>query len=371
MLDLPELKIAKPSDTRWLAHERCVKAVKASYAAIVVALDNIHENTHEPEALGLSKSLSKRSTVAAMYMLDYTHPQVVKLSKTLQTEHLDLLLIPSLVDSTLCALDDTVLPAANWVLELLEEAENLEKTAGIEISPGDITTFQKNVVEPFIVHLKDNISSRFASSSDVVSAMSIFDPKKMSSVESPDLHRYGVDHIGTLFSHYGTDKLGQTSLGEPTVKKALISSEIHTEWISYQRFMAMKPKEKMKSQLTDIVSNDMLTTMFPNLHTIATISLSIPVATASVERSFSQMKLIKKRLCSSLKDTSLSHLMKIAIESPNELTDSDLDEIVEVWNRKNRKSFSLINDSISCITCVIVYSPVHTLLFYLACIHCH
>ena len=82
VLDLPELKIAKPSDTRWLAHEMCVKAVKASYAAIVVALDNIHENTHEPEALGLSKSLSKRSTVAAMYMLDYTLPQVAKLSKT-------------------------------------------------------------------------------------------------------------------------------------------------------------------------------------------------------------------------------------------------------------------------------------------------
>ena len=101
-----------------------------------------------------------------------------------------------------------------------------------------------------------------------MSAISIFDPKKMPSVESPDLHRYRVDHNGTLLSHYGTDKLGQTSLGEPTVKKALISSEIHTEWISYRRFMAMKPKENMKSQLTDMVSNDMLTTMFPNLRTI-------------------------------------------------------------------------------------------------------
>ena len=29
---------------------------------------------------------------------------------------------------------------------------------------------------------------------------------------------------------------------------------------------------------------------------------------------------------------------------------------------KTQKSFSLINDSISCITCVIVYSPVHTLI---------
>ena len=32
VIDLPELKIVKPSDKHWLAQERCVKAVKASYS---------------------------------------------------------------------------------------------------------------------------------------------------------------------------------------------------------------------------------------------------------------------------------------------------------------------------------------------------
>ena len=59
--------------------------------------------------------------------------------------------------------------------------------------------------------------------------------------------------------------------------------------------------------------------------------------TASVERSFSQMKLIKTRLRSSLNDKSLSNLMKIALESAVELTDSHLEEIVDVWNRKSRR----------------------------------
>ncbi len=72
VLDMPELKIIRPSDTRWLAHERCVKAVKASYSAIVIALNNIYEETHEPEALGISKALCKKSTVAAVFLLDYT-----------------------------------------------------------------------------------------------------------------------------------------------------------------------------------------------------------------------------------------------------------------------------------------------------------
>ena len=57
VLDLPELKIVKSSDTCWLAHEHCVKTVEASYSSIVLALEEIYDKSHEPEALGLSKTL--------------------------------------------------------------------------------------------------------------------------------------------------------------------------------------------------------------------------------------------------------------------------------------------------------------------------
>ena len=59
VLDLPELKVIKPSGTRWVAHERCVKAVKESYSAIVHALNDNYDETHEPEALGISKAFCK------------------------------------------------------------------------------------------------------------------------------------------------------------------------------------------------------------------------------------------------------------------------------------------------------------------------
>ena len=83
--------------------------------------------------------------------------------------------------------------------------------------------------------------------------------------------------------------------------------------------------------------NDMLKAMFPNLHKMASIGLTIAVSTTSVERSFSQMKLIKTRLRNALSDCSLSHFMKIAIEAPEVLSDSNLDEIVNVWRRKSRR----------------------------------
>ena len=74
--------------------------------------------------------------------------------------------------------------------------------------------------------------------------------------------------------------------------------------------------------------------MFPCLNTLANVCLSIPVGTTSVERSVSQMKMIKTQLRNRIGETSLSYLMKIAIESPEKLCDIDLENIVNIWNRR-------------------------------------
>ena len=134
VLNLPELKIVKPSDTRWLPHERCVKAVKANYAAIVITLENIYDQSHEPEALGISKALSKESTLSAIFLLDFVLPLVFKLSKCLQTEKLDLSIISSLVHATLHTIDEALLPAANWVLELMDAREEIEGATGVKVT---------------------------------------------------------------------------------------------------------------------------------------------------------------------------------------------------------------------------------------------
>ena len=96
-----------------------------------------------------------------------------------------------------------------------------------------------------------------------------------------------------LLAHYGAEKPAETLLGEPTNREA---TDITTEWKTYRQLLVNKPENNMKLQLKELVCNDMMRTLFPNLCKIATISLSIPVSTASVGRSFSQMKLIKTRL---------------------------------------------------------------------------
>ena len=97
-------------------------------------------------------------------------------------------------------------------------------------------------------------------------------------------------------------------------------------------------KEDLASQLHELAGNNMLQAMFPNLNTLANICLTIPVATALVERSFSHMKMIKTRF----RNGGKVYMMKISIQSPEKLSDCDLENIVEVWNIKNRRIVSSV-----------------------------
>ena len=64
---------------------------------------------NEPEVLG-------KSTISAMFLLDYKLPQVAKFSKTLQTEKLVIAILS--VEETLHTIDDALTAATNLVLAL-------------------------------------------------------------------------------------------------------------------------------------------------------------------------------------------------------------------------------------------------------------
>jgi len=100
-------------------------------------------------------------------------PQVAKLSKTLQTEKLDVTVVSSLVKATLYSIDDALTTAANWVLTWKKAWRKQFRSRSHAVD--DIKSFQK---KPEYLLLKANISSCFGSQ-DVVSAFSIFDPKKI------------------------------------------------------------------------------------------------------------------------------------------------------------------------------------------------
>ena len=76
--------------------------------------------------------------------------------------------------------------------------------------------------------------------------------------------------------------------------------------------------------------------IFPEMYTIINIMLTLPVGTATVERSFSQMKMIKTRLRNRLSDDNLARLMRIAIEGPDP-EHVDFNKILDIFKQSNRR----------------------------------
>ncbi len=76
--------------------------------------------------------------------------------------------------------------------------------------------------------------------------------------------------------------------------------------------------------------------IFPQMFCLMNILLSISMSTATVDRSFSLMKLLKNRLRNKLSDVSLAILLRIAMEGP-ELTDIDFEEIFNIFRLQNRR----------------------------------
>ena len=155
----------------------------------------------------------------------------------------------------------------------------------------DIKSFQDNVGIPFVSILKANISSRFGSQ-NVVSAFSIFDPKKTPSVDSSKYTNYGKDSLHVLLNQYGLPRTALALDGEIFQKQALIVDGVHAEWTTFRHYIAKQPKEDMSSQLNNLLTRHAQNNV-PNLRTLANVCMTLPIGTASVERSFSQMKMIK------------------------------------------------------------------------------
>lgn len=65
-----------------------------------------------------------------------------------------------------------------------------------------------------------------------------------------------------------------------------------------------------------------LTSCFPNLYVALKLSVTLPISSCSVERSFSKLKLIKTKLRTSMLQNRLENLMKISCEK-------DLDPVVD------------------------------------------
>ena len=199
VLNLPELKVIKPSSTRWLFHERCIRAIRKELPAIILTLQELYEINSDAEAFGVQSILSSFEGVATVIILSEILNLVATFNCFMQRKATDFSRLKVILDSTLNQLKALKDDDADWCSEVESTVEGLESEYEITVcasvgiarrSSTSVTTtldsFRTAMLIPFVDKLIENIESRFSDEGvAVVIAMSVFNPANIPQADDP------------------------------------------------------------------------------------------------------------------------------------------------------------------------------------------
>ena len=247
ILKLPELKIVKPSDTRWLSHERCVRAIFRELPALIITLQQLYETSGDAEAYSLSNLLATYTGAASVVFLS----EVLDIL-ALQTKLEDFSKFPIFLKVMTNQLEHIKEETSEWlgtvetVISQLQEKYDI--VLGKHGSRRSNWSFIRSVCEyrtlvaiPYIDSLLENIRNRFSDRSlKIVTAMSIFNPATLPSEES--LSSYGNEQIKVLPGFYGEEATVEYD-GETHTSKPLVdASELLSEWKIFRLALVVEKK---------------------------------------------------------------------------------------------------------------------------------
>ena len=158
----------------------------------------------------------------------------------------------------------------------------------------------------------------------------------------PNCHTFLIIHACTedleAFAEYGNDHV--ETLAHQFNGIVAASLECLEEWSSFRRFMKDNCKHlKQREVISNLCCHSSWTTIYPNMSVLAKICRVVPIHIADVERTFSQLKLIKTRVGNRMNEKTLDSLLRIAIEDPS-IGEFPLTEAVKLWATKKNGGLS-------------------------------
>ena len=336
-----------------------MRAIKKELPALIVTLQQLYQATGDAEAFGLSTLLSSYAVVSGILFLAEVLDILAKINVAMQRKIIDFSKIPSFVKILVDELRSLKSEESEWcstVQSTIIKLEEYDIVVGAQrhgsgrSKSARISTLQEYrecVAIPYLDCLIENINRRFTDEAvKILSATSVFDPTKFPTEEALILAYYGLEEIRILADFYGNDATVEYEGTIYTSSPLLDRDELLSEWKTFRRALIQEKKSIMQTarnsqpSLQDILQSmqeyETYKSIFPQMFSLMNILLANPMSTAMVERSFSQMKLVKNRLRNRLSDVSLPQLMRIAIEGP-ELTDINYEEILDIFAQQNRR----------------------------------
>lgn len=175
-----------------------------------------------------------------------------------------------------------------------------------------------------------NLEDRFRDIS-AIAAFDIFNPAKLPIAPTDDDMDSFLEYGNTQIEELSTQYQGVVASSECCLE----------EWNSYRQYLRESCVHLKHSEvIQDLCTNQTVAAIFPNMSALAKICRVVPVHTADVERTFSQLKLIKIRIRNRMQEKTLDSLLRIAIEGPS-VEQFPLKEAVTLWAKKKKRRLTV------------------------------
>ena len=311
--------------TRWLSTERSIMRLKSCYTSVVLSLQNDSERHGNAKALGLASLMSEYRFVCTMLLLCDTLPHITFLSKAFQSADCDYSIIPKMLSITLQSLEALQLTDGANLLCLetyLEEITGASIQLKMPLNLGQ-SYFENYVKKPYLMSLIQNLMTRFEDKS-IITAFDLFNPASFPS-NPTDLVQFGNENVRQLSEHYQSSEILSTT------------ENCLAEWSSCKQLIQSSRFTKHGEVINYLSTDPSMLQMYPNLSTLAQICRVVPIHSADVERTFSQLKLIKTIIRNRMLEKTLDSLLHITTEGPK-VTEFPVKDAVALWaSKKNRR----------------------------------
>ncbi|CAI6354915.1 unnamed protein product [Macrosiphum euphorbiae] len=357
------LRLKSFSDTRWTSHGKVLNVIFCKYKALIDALEvlqNSSDRITASSSRAFLKTISTFKFVLCLIFFKNIFIVTTPLSNYLQCKTIDFFEAIQLVNVAKKKLSEMrseckyevfineVKEFANFNNVPEKDFKEMRKRTR-ELLTGETPDDNSNVSSMVQFKIKTyyaaldkitmSLHERFSQSQEILKDLAILNPDRLMAKDSQNLPSDCFQHISLWLENINTDQLGTEYIQFKNNIYELINglelpTEIHDDTSKVQNTEIDENDDcssndgnlNIMDEYIDLNKNVTITTIiqlltkygldsaFPNLHVAYRALATIPVPSASAERSFSKVKLIKTRLRSTMGQGRLESLLLLSCE---------------------------------------------------------
>lgn len=313
----PSKKLKQPSPTRWIQRHNAVDNFAEKYNEVIKSLEEIstwNDKDTSANAHILLCAVRKSEFILSLEVIKKIFSYSLPLTKFLESESIDLAGAVNYAQDTWDQIKEIRDKADEEFSNIYRKVLDICERNDIEISTprlsqrqigrdnmpndGPESYYKRTLFIPFIDHFIAQLNDRFLSQKDILSSF-----QALLSCDNEEIPEAAVD---TLFQEYCSDLTtcsSQQLMGELKVWQRRLKQ------IDSQRRENIKLNKKKYRKINAIEALQACDkTMYPSVHKLLQILVSLPVTSCTAERSFSTLKYLKSYLRNSSSETRLNGL---------------------------------------------------------------